>query len=367
MNNTIQRIYSCLEDPDNWSEVLAAISTELNSTHAFLAAKLDQQSAPFAFFEFGFEDNYFAKYQQYFFKVDLWTQGLMQNSLGEFHASHEVCDDIVFLNSEIYQDFTRPANIRHSIGCLTPQTRSGTTLELAFMSDHKQPHYSRQQVQTANGYLPHILHALSMSERINAGSGVATHTTSALDGLVSAVILCDAEGRTLHWNLAADTLLEHSLLLSKESDRQLAFNNKHYQDTLRHHMQEAVLYSGKQAPQFYVESLNIQYRVSVRHWVHKSMTPWGYAESPALMILIDPCAINSDMPRQLIQQYFSLTITEAEITRRLCLGQATQEIAGYRNVSPNTINQQIKGILSKTQTRNQTDLVSLVLRTLLTL
>ncbi|RDL46232.1 hypothetical protein DN730_03705 [Marinomonas piezotolerans] len=67
-----------------------------------------------------------------------------------------------------------------------------------------------------------------------------------------------------------------------------------------------------------------------------------------------------------MQQHFALTTTEAEITRRLCSGQPAQDIAKQRNVSSNTINQQIKAILSKTQTRNQTDLVSLVLRTLLT-
>jgi DNA-binding CsgD family transcriptional regulator len=100
--------------------------------------------------------------------------------------------------------------------------------------------------------------------------------------------------------------------------------------------------------------------------MYKAMTSWGYAEFPAVMILVDPCALHKDISRHDIQTHFDLTVTEAEIARLVCLGQSSQDIARQRKVSPNTINQQIKAVLAKTHSRNQVELVSLVLRTLLT-
>lgn len=68
-----------------------------------------------------------------------------------------------------------------------------------------------------------------------------------------------------------------------------------------------------------------------------------------------------DSLTQLLKDAFKLTLTEIEIVRNLVEGKSVKEISTERNRSFDTVRGQLKSILSKTETRSQTELIRIVL------
>ena len=146
IHDVTECIYDCIANPEGWRTTLGMAANYLDSSHSFIAARSAELGQPIGFFEYGFDSGYFEKYQQHFYQVDLWTQGLANYRFGEFHASHQVCNDHLFVKSEIYNDFARPANIRHSIGSLTLQPENDLIIELAFMAGRERDFYTKKQI-----------------------------------------------------------------------------------------------------------------------------------------------------------------------------------------------------------------------------
>jgi pimeloyl-ACP methyl ester carboxylesterase/DNA-binding CsgD family transcriptional regulator len=68
-----------------------------------------------------------------------------------------------------------------------------------------------------------------------------------------------------------------------------------------------------------------------------------------------------DSLTQLLKEAFKLTLAEVEIVRNLVEGKSLKEISTDRDRSFDTVRGQVKSILSKTETRSQTELIRIVL------
>lgn len=70
----IELIYNTVDKPELWESVLNAIAQYSGSTHGFFTERKGVQGEPISFFESGFSQDYFKKYSEYFYKVDVWSQ-----------------------------------------------------------------------------------------------------------------------------------------------------------------------------------------------------------------------------------------------------------------------------------------------------
>ncbi|MGL4489722.1 MAG: LuxR C-terminal-related transcriptional regulator, partial [Rhizobiaceae bacterium] len=68
-----------------------------------------------------------------------------------------------------------------------------------------------------------------------------------------------------------------------------------------------------------------------------------------------------DSLTQLLKEAFKLTLAEVEIVRHLVEGKSLKEISAERDRSFDTVRAQVKSVLSKTETRSQTELIRIVL------
>lgn len=143
-NDIVKQIHSTIEKPELWRDILVRLSNVLGSSHAFIASRSSVDHSPSRFVAHGFESGHFETYQDHFYKVDMWTQGLAQHDANQFHPSDLVCNDKSCVHSEIYVDFAKPAAIRYSIGCLLATPDSQLITELAFMSGQDSDYYSNQ-------------------------------------------------------------------------------------------------------------------------------------------------------------------------------------------------------------------------------
>jgi DNA-binding CsgD family transcriptional regulator len=83
---------------------------------------------------------------------------------------------------------------------------------------------------------------------------------------------------------------------------------------------------------------------------------------PAVSILVIDTDSYSTPDPEILRELFSFTPAEARVAARLVLGQSAEEIAAAGKISMETVRTQIKRIFSKTATCRQSELVSLILR-----
>lgn len=364
----IKRIYSTLEQPESWTEVLSDISTHLESSHAFVAARPGVDAQPLYFVEHGFPEQHFERYEEHFYKVDVWTQSLARHRFNEFHASHDVCHDKVFLGSEIYADFAKPADIRNSIGCLVANPESELVTEIAFMNGREGGHYQESLIRSANRFVPHIQHSLSMAQRLATGINAGQDVYAALDPLPEASLVCAHDGELLYLNTHGQSLIESANLVSVRSGirSKLEFRNPDVQQSFIKVCRELRFEALAEPRQCYAWSADHKRRFRIRFspWMHKQMSPLGWQLRSAILINIQYSAQHLVISPELLREQFPLSRAESHICSLLCSGESLASISSTRGSSMNTLKQQMKSIFSKLQVCTQAELINLLLRQL---
>ena len=73
-----------------------------------------------------------------------------------------------------------------------------------------------------------------------------------------------------------------------------------------------------------------------------------------------PLARPQAPPVELVQSLFDLTAAEARVARSLTMGQTVEEIASEKGVSPHTVRTQVRGVMEKTGSKRQADVIALL-------
>ncbi|GAA3925420.1 helix-turn-helix transcriptional regulator [Litoribacillus peritrichatus] len=364
----IQQIYDTIDNPDHWQEVLNEISKTTRSNHTFMVTRSSVDDEPLGFFEEGFEEGHFDLYRAHYYQVDVWTKNLANHPFNQFHPSHKVFDDRQFLNTEIYNDFAKPADIRHSIGCLLSPAGSDFITELAFMRGKSQQQYDQQSIDTVNAYLPHIEHSMSLAQKLYAQNVKSKNLFSAFDHLPEAVIVCKEAFKIEFFNQAASDIFCGSNLFRVSSNNTLSFQSTDTQarfikasnDSLH-----SLSGTGKGIHYLYLNDQNTAYRLTIKPWLHKRISPCGELTSPGLILTLQTCATSRTVHPQEITLHFPLTSAEAHICAQLCNGLSAEQIAHYRNAQLSTVRQQIKSCLAKTDSSSQLEMINKILRAIL--
>lgn len=358
----IHQIYNAIEEPHTWQEVLANIARELNSTHIFLAARAGVDQQPFAFIESGFDDGHFELYQQYFYQVDQWTQGVAKFAPNQFHSSHYVVDDREFVKSEIYNDFARPGGIRHGMGCLMLDAEQGMMAEVGIMRGLGTDYYDETTRVAASHLIKHVQQSLAISKRMQALGARQGDFQQLLDASREAVFICSDQGAMLESNHLAQELLRGGKILKLGSLKQLYFVDRGAQQQLEIlKAQMGLIISGANDFTFNMQSGAIRYRVKLQPWMHSQIHALGVAKIPALMMSIRPMRGEIKPDAQDLMAIYRFTKAEADVATLLCRGVTPAEIATMRNTSLMTVRQQLKTCMNKALVHTQAELVSKLL------
>ena len=91
--------------------------------------------------------------------------------------------------------------------------------------------------------------------------------------------------------------------------------------------------------------------------------PLGVAVPAVSILVIDLGSLSGPDP-EVLRELFAFTPAEARVSAKLVLGQNAEEIAAESKTSVETVRTHIKRIFSKTATSRQSELVSLILRSI---
>ncbi|MGZ9899709.1 helix-turn-helix transcriptional regulator [Shewanella gaetbuli] len=364
----IEKIYSTVNTAKSWPEVLNYIKHDLNSTCGFMAIRTKADIQPHSFYDIGFDSHYFDRYQQHFFEVDLWTQGLFNNRLNYFHANHYICDENQFTHSEIYHDFAKPAQIRFGIGALLCDKNSDLITQIGIMRPKEFERYDDQEIQHANALLPHIQHSISLLHLIEKQQQQILNLESVLYASEHPILICKGKDTVILHNDLFEQLIFHAKELSIKKNK-LLVTNQDLKNALRIRISEclhSIEYNQTLSAPFYSYIGSELYKITVKPWLYREMTSCGIIEHPSVIINFKPSASKLRLDIAIIQSHFGLTPAESQVCELLTQGMQPDKIAHTRGSHVATVRQQLKSCLAKTQTSTQTELVCLMLRLFLT-
>lgn len=202
--------------------------------------------------------------------------------------------------------------------------------------------------------MPHVRRAVDIGERLTGGqTGPASLADAALQALDQPVCLCDADGRLLFANAAAEAILRDALCPLGLRRGRLAADTPGEAERLRAALRQpeggqALLAPGDPGA------------------VAVVVVPLGEAvqataavTAPRLVLLGMP-ATQAPPDPPMLAALFGLTAAEAALAADLSAGRSLADIAEARGVRISTVRSQLSSILLKTGTDRQGSLVRLL-------
>lgn len=210
---------------------------------------------------------------------------------------------------------------------------------------------------------------ISSRSRFSAGRGY-------LDGVVEdlpfAVFFLGEDMRIEYSNFHAETMRRQNSGPFASADGVLRITEQQADAALRHLVQKTI--SSKRSPTSVLPIIapdtDERYfaiaRPALRSPHHYQLHDAILDPGPLVMLIVHGDLDASSLPLDLLWRAFSLTESEALLAEALLNGATVADYAREREVSKQTLRNQLVGVMRKTGTRRQSELVSLLTRLALT-
>lgn len=361
----VNRLYSAILEPDSWAGLMEQLSDDIEARGVNMLL-IDRVLAEMqgSWVSPGMQ----APFQEYmareFFRLEEPLLGSFGSSMDasslvdtdEIEAAHNAC-------SAVPVDLSPIRNwLRDSYGVtaryLCNLNHMGSHLGSLSVSYHRdrEPDLPRL-VARCNQYLPHLSNLLNVSRPFLLLQARFNAVLEVLDRFRLGVFLLGENGELMVRNAAADDLLARADGVRVDTLRRLQFADGDAQQKL----QQAVLavtqpieISGKKRHRLVAQ------KPSGEAGLLLEVSPLLHGELPvgAMVIVSDPTD-TALVDTHHFSELFGLTGAEQAVCQLLAEGNRSAEIAEMRNTRVETVRGQVKSVLAKTCTGQQTELVRL--------
>ncbi len=273
-----------------------------------------------------------------------------------------------FEASEYYQNYIEPANVRHILGA---DLWHGEELlaRLRVTRPESREDFSAREKALCKQLLPHIKQAVQIHSRLRESERERVLYANTIDSLSVGVITLDANGDSLNSNPVAERLLAQGRGVALQGGR-LSFENRREQQDFKmllgeviqaHHQREAgCVRAFRLADASSLSGLSLLIR-PLPHSDH------GGERRPAVAVFISDPMAPRQAPSDVLIELFGLTPAESKLAVRLVNGQSLDEASLSLNISRNTAKSHLSSVFSKTGVARQTQLIQLILNSVVTL
>jgi DNA-binding CsgD family transcriptional regulator len=347
----VDRIYECAFAPEHWPGVFDELATIADARGGFLLAanrKVINWTAS-ASLEAG---------MQAFVAGDFYTRSsrparLLATGHAGFLREYDVFTDEEMAADPVYRDLLWPAGFGW---CAATAIRlpTGDELFLSFEREHSRGPVETTVVKQLDVLRPHLARTALMSARLQLERARAATATLASIGLPALVF--DRAGQVLVANELVERLNDH--MRWRAQDR-FALKDSKADALLRQAVETLQSNEVESTRSFPVRSPDGQVAL-IAHVVPIRRSACDlFARCVGVLVLM-PAKTRQAPSVELVQSLFDLTAAEARVARSLAMGQTVEEIASDKGVSYNTVRTQLRGVLEKTGSRRQADVVALL-------
>jgi DNA-binding CsgD family transcriptional regulator len=209
--------------------------------------------------------------------------------------------------------------------------------------------------------IPHVRIALEISRTLGVAQQQLAGAQAMADASSTATFLLTRRGRIEHCNSSVQALL-------REDDGLTLLNGQVAASDGRSRPALAALFQNAAMPFNPLAEANLNRALSLPRPSGKAslqllacpMPPVHRKHAGAdLMLLVTDPDKSVNFPDDMLRALYNLSPAETEIANGLLMGYSTEEMASLRRVSPGTVRQQIKSMMSKTGTSRQIEMVRL--------
>lgn len=348
----LDQIYEAAAVPETWPRVLAQLGAAVDTEYmALFSLDVDRRVS------FVSTERYRPHVMRWAEKAEQYDNPRPRRALASGHAGF-ISDLELFSRAEldrdaIYRDFLYPNGLRYTAGTVIPVPTSDL---LVFDVSHTSEAgaFTRTQMETLDAYRPHLARAALLAHRL--GLRAASGATEALQlvGLPAAALT--ATGRVVIANGLFETLaprvaagaFDHVQLVSKPAN-----------EALKHALGSGSVERGFAARSIPIpaeegEPALIAHLLPIRRGAQDI-----FARAQFLLVLTAVVAPEAPLT-EMLHGLFDLTPAEARVARALAGGMSIEEISLRSATSRETVRTQLKGVMAKTATTRQAELVRLL-------
>jgi DNA-binding CsgD family transcriptional regulator/PAS domain-containing protein len=366
-NSLTSCIYDMALGRSGWDAILDILSASFPGCLILLSGDDLASRTNIVFAHRGLKASAAAAYVNTFAALNPWLDG--QAGL----APHQVYHDDQLLEREaasrtpFWQQWLAPVG-DFGAGTGVVLLREGTrqlTVEIRYRADDLE---TRERAAQALGEAAqHFGRAFEIAarSRFSAGHGYLDHV---VEDLPFGIFFVDQNLRIHYANLTAEALRRQSDGPFTGADNVLRTANADTDRELTHMVQRTL---GAKRARSSVMQLgavagDARYfaiaRLAVRDGQHNQLHDAVLDAGPLVMLVVHGSLEMAALPMDMLWRAFSLTESEAKLAEALLSGATLADFAKEREVSKQTLRNQLVGVMRKTGTRRQAELVSLLTR-----
>lgn len=288
---------------------------------------------------------------------DPFRQALLRNPRVGVVEGEEIVPHDEFIETEIYRDLAAAGGMEYTT-CLVLSVSARTLEIISLWRGPERAVLEEEHKELLLLLMPHLKNALRIRHTLGIAENRARNAEAMLDASTTASILLDGTGRIIHMNEAAQHIAIASDGFCVRMDRIVPTDPQRRGEftalvtactaaDLGH--SGGALALGRSSPKRPLQVLITPVRMIAK-----------YRASVRVLILATDPDRTVHFPDAILRHTYGLTPAETEIANALLTGFSLEEIAQLRKVSIATIRSQMKGLMGKTDTQRQGDLIRLL-------
>ena len=361
----IEQIYDAALDPQAWPALLAQVCDAIGGSSAWLS-KLDVRTGNGTGMIARIDPVMPGLYSQYYGEINPVAK--VENAQGFMNAWRPIIltdEDRLpketLVKSEFYADFLAPQDI-HSTMMIRLGASGYSTAVVNIHRSHRQGRFERTTLEGARTLHSHLIRAFRITERLEVADALSTDLSSSLDLSSDAMFVLDGGGRLRHANSPALQLLagrRRFRLMSGYLRVSQGDEDKMFQALVgaagsptQRRGGSMCMSQSQNTERLMVTVAPVQpERLSVFH------------DGPAILVCVGGAAARASKPEATLGAMLNLSPAELRVGLALLEGMTPGEAAVMLRLSIHTIRAHLARMFAKTGTRRQSELVSLMTRT----
>jgi len=346
----IDRIYECAFAPEHWPGVFDELAkiADARGGYLFTANRKVINWTASASLQLG---------MQAFVAGDFYTRtSRPARALASGHAGflrdYDVFTDEELAADPIYRDLLWPAGLGWC-AATTIKLPTGDELFLSIERERARGPVEAPTIEQLDALRPHLARSALMSARLQLERVRAASAMLASIGLPALVF--DRAGRVLVANELLERPSDH--VYWRAQDRFALKDSK--ADALLRRAMETLQSDGVGSNRsFPVRDRDARVTLIAHVVPIRRSARDLFSQSVGVLILM-PAKTPQAPSVELVQSLFDLTAAEARVARSLTMGRTVDEIASEKGVSSHTVRTQVRGVLEKTGSRRQAEVIAL--------
>lgn len=361
----IQQIYAAAYDPNQWVQVMEALSEAVGGLRGCLTRIDLETGAGVEAILMRSDPKWVDAYAQHFGAVNVFklTNGQHDPAAADTKpiATDEDClsrED--YARSEYYNDFMRPQDVDRSL--FIRLGRVGSVASTINIGRRTGQAFEQADLDFAARLQPHMVRAYEISRRIERPLGLMKSLSEALQASSHPLFLVDRDGSLLFANGRAEALLRGPCALTVMNGRLTPRNA----DAARRFEQLVALAANRDAARrggsMSVPGIDgcstLALRTAPLPLDHGDV----YRASAPVLVSVTDLEAPLAAPDGELQDLFGLTAAEVRLAAAMFEGLTLAEAAERFGLSVNTVRFQLARIFDKTGVSRQAELVKLMMR-----